>query len=260
MISSCRLNAQEILPESKDDPVRYLDVNTGLAFYHFSNKQFSDEHQNVGTHGATAYPQLTTKSCDGSSPYVALRTGSRFNNGFELSFGVSYRNYSNVITYYNRRNYVFPDSGHYYDRTDDDAKIKVVNHVLGLELAPTMRIYNTKIILGLLNVDIVMPTQHYNYASTTDYHVITKHSSYLGPNGYQPSDSLLIPKASYNFEPNISLKNKIYYSIYFGVEQEIPIKRYRYLIGAKGIYNGSTLSVIAYLGVRISKPYTWHKN
>ena len=252
------LNAQEIPPTTNSDAVNYVDVNVGLGFYHFDSKAFNKEYQNVGSNGATAYPQLTSNSYNGNTPYVALRLGSKLNNGFELSFGASYRNYSHLLTYYNRRNYTVPDSGYYYDRTDDKSIIKIVNHVFGFEFSPTLRIFNTKIILGLVNVDFVLPSQHINYSRTIDYRVITKHRSYLGPNGYEPVDSLLIPKASYDFDSHISLRNKVYYSIYLGIEQEVPIKRYRYLIGVKGILSGfTTLSFVAYLGIRLSKPYTW---
>lgn len=230
----------------------------GLGAYHFNSKKFNEEHQHVGNNGATAYPQIESHSYNGNTPYVALRYGSRMNRGFELSIGASYRQSSQIVTYYNQRNYVIPDSGFYYDRTDDKAIIKVVNHVMGLEFSPTFRFFNTKLILGLINIDFVLPSQHINYSETTDYRVITKHRSYLGANGYERSDSLLIPKVSYDFRSPISLKNNLYYSIYLGVEQEIPIKRYRYLMGVKGILSGfTTLSFVAYVGIRISKPYTW---
>lgn len=157
--------------------------------------------------------------------------------------------YNYDVTYYDKQ--IHQISGSLYGRTISESKSSIINNTFRLEFCPTFKIYNTKLVFGILNLDYVKPKQKTIESNRTEYNFIPKYNSYV--------DSITVEKSSGNFTPPLNLHGKLHVAWSIGIEQEVPIKKYRYLIGVKGVYAYSVFTFITYLGIRISKPYTWKK-
>lgn len=225
-----------------------LDIKAGATSYLFLPKQFNDDRYLFGSHGAVDYPRIQALRHKGESPFVMINGASRISNAFEVSYGLSYMYYVNDASFQDKTVSKIQNSD-FYLKTDHSADVRVTNHLTCLSVAPVFRIFNTKIEIGVLNLGYV----NYSTKILSQYYqqveAIPKHNSYL--------DSIVIVKESQPVEPDLKLKNRFHFSFSLGVEQEIPIKKYRYLVGVKGMLSGDVLAAIAYVGIRFSKPYSW---
>ena len=102
--------------------------------------------------------------------------------------------------------------------------------------------------LGLVNLNYVHLSQRVLYGQSDRYEVIPKHNSYL--------DSVVAIAGKSDYNPDLKLVDKLNLSFSLGMEQEIPIQRYRYLVGIKGVYSRSVFMGLVYVGIRFSKPYS----
>ncbi len=226
--------------------VTCLDVKAGFSAYHYLAKSYNTAHASV-SHGSTTYPQ-NTEDHKGISPYIGINGASRFNLTFELLYGLSYMFYANNVYSNSISDYGAPGNI-YYNRIVYSSASTIQNHVFRFSCAPVVRIYNTKIEIGLVNLDYVHLTQRMLYGQSDMYQVIPKHNSYL--------DSVVTAAGSNSYNPDLKLVDKLNLSFSLGMEQEIPIRKYRYLVGIKGVYSRSVVMGLVYVGVRFSKPYTW---
>ena len=235
---------EEVLPYKP--PVTCFDLKAGVNGYHYLAKNYNEAHVSV-SHGSKTYPQKT-EDHKGYSPYVSINGASRFNSAFELLYGLSYLFYTNNV-YSNFINDRSMAGNIYYNRTVNSSASTIQNHIFRFSFAPVFRIYNTKIELGVVNLDYVHPRQRMLYGQSDLYQVIPKHNSYL--------DSIVTATGSTHYDPDLKLVDKFNLSFSLGMEQEIPIRKYRYLAGIKGVYSRNVLMGLIYVGIRFSKPYDW---
>lgn len=246
-LSGFHARAQE---EQEPHPrvITCLDIKAGATDYLFLSKQFNDDRYLVGSHGAVDYPRITTVRHRGQSPFVMINGASRINNAFEVSYGLSYMYYVNEASFQDKTVSKIPNSD-FYLKTNHSADVRVTNHLTRLSVAPVFRIFNTKIEIGVLNLGYVNYSTKILSQQYQQVEAIPKYNSYL--------DSIVIAKESQPVEPDLKLKNRLHFSFSLGVEQEIPIKKYRYLVGVKGMLSGDVWAAVAYVGIRFSKPYSW---
>lgn len=243
-----RAHAQEV-PEPYNPPITCLDIKAGVTSYLFLSKKFNDDRYLPGSHGAVDYPRIQTVRHKGESPFVMINGASRISNAFEVSYGLSYMYYVNDVSFQDKTVSKIQNSD-FYLKTDHSADVRVTNHLTRLSVAPVFRIFNTKIEIGVLNLGYVNYSTKILSQQYRQVEAIPKHNSYL--------DSVVIVKESQPSDPDLKLKNRFNLSFSLGVEQEIPIKKYRYLVGVKGMLSGGeVLAGIVYIGIRFSKPYTW---
>lgn len=235
-------------PEPRERVITCLDIKAGAGSYLFLSKKFNDDHYLVGSHGAVDYPRIETVRHQGQSPFVMVNGASRINNMFEVSYGLSYMYYVNDVSFRDKTVSKIQNSD-FYLKTDHSADVRVTNHLTRLSVAPVFRIFNTKIEIGFLNLGYVNYSTKILSQQYQQVEAIPKYNSYL--------DSIVIVKESQPVQPDLKLKNRLHLSFSLGVEQEIPIKKYRYLVGVKGMLSGDVLAAMAYVGIRFSKPYTW---
>jgi hypothetical protein len=240
--------AQEETPPAYKPPITCFDIKAGATAYISLSEKFNEDHANPGSHGAMDYPQIQTKNYKGHSPYISIGGASRLSKVMELSYGLSYVNYVNEVSYQNKIQSKIPNTD-YFLRTNHIANVKLTNHLYQLSFAPVFRIFNTKIEVGVLNLGYVNYSTKILSQRYIAEEVIYKHNSNL--------DSIVVAKEAQPTKPDLELKNRFHVSFSLGLEQEIPIKKYRYLVGVKGFVSSDVLVAVAYVGIRFSKPYTW---
>lgn len=228
------------------EPVTCFDVKAGFNAYHYLAKSYNTAHASV-SHGSTTYPQRT-EDHKGFSPYIGINGATRFNLAFELLYGLSYMFYENNVYSNSIGDYGVPGNI-YYNRIVYSSASTIQNHVFRFSFAPVVRIENTKIEIGVVNLDYVHLSQRMLYGQADMYQVIPKHNSYL--------DSVVTVAGRSDYNPDLKLVDKLNLSFSLGMEQEIPIRKYRYLVGIKGVYSPrSVVMGLMYVGIRFSKRYT----
>jgi hypothetical protein len=242
-----RAQAQEEVTPAYHSAITCFDVKAGIVSYHYLAKNYNQAHASV-SHGSTTYPQKT-EDHKGYSPYIGINGASRFNPYFELLYGLSYMFYANNVYSNSISTSGIPGSV-YYNRTVNSSASTLQNHVFRFSFAPVFRFYNTKLEIGVVNLDYVHLSQRVLYGQSDKYQVIPKHNSYL--------DSVVITAGKSDYNPELKLVDKLNLSFSLGLEQEIPIQKYRYLVGFKGVYSRSVLMGLVYVGIRFSKPYRNH--
>lgn len=240
--------AQEETPPAYKPPITCFDIKVGATAYMSLSKKFNEDHANPGSHGARDYPQIQTEIYKGNSPYISIGGASRLSNFLELSYGLSYTYYANEVSYQNKTQSKIPGSD-YFLRTNHVADVRLTNHLYQLSFAPVFRIFNTKIEVGVLNLGYVNYSTKISSQQYRTEEVMYKYNS--------PLDSIVVAKESQATNPDLQLKNRFHVSFSLGLEQEIPIKKYRYLVGVKGFISSDVFVAVAYVGIRFSKPYTW---
>ncbi len=232
-----------------------------MGNYSFNGtKVMKKMNPDVGSHGSRVYPFFTAYNVSNNyTPYFSVGLGIRANRFFEFSLSGVYSyykykfNYEDVIEKYN---YQTPN----YDRTISTIDGTVTNHDIRFEFAPIVRICNTKIVFGIINIDFIQSNKKMNLGTTTEYSVISK--QHTGTDGQHSTDSIVSIKNIADYAPSFYLRDFIYFPISIGIEQEIPIKRLRYIVGLKAIYTNriNNGSIVGYVGVRLSEAYTWQKD
>lgn len=229
-------------------PVTCFDIKVGTTAYYFMPKKFNDDHYNAGNHGAIVYPQINTRNNKGYSPYISINGASRISHIFEVSYGLSYMYYVNGVSFQDKAISKIQNSD-FFLRTNQSAEVRVTNHLTRLSVAPVFRIFNTKVEIGVLNLGYLAYSTKIVSQQYKAEEVIYKYNS--------PLDSIAFAKDVQPTNPDIKLKNRLHMSFSLGIEQEIPVKKYRYLVGVKGFLSQDILVAIAYVGIRFSKPYSW---
>jgi len=253
--------------KSQDDEVYCLDVKVGASYTEIYSSAFSKRENTFGSRGNADFPYVylpfdkaSSQSSKLFAPYLNLGLGIRYNPFFELIVGFSYMQLKSDINYLDMFTENLSTSSNSYSRTETIANGKLTNNIYRITFAPVYRIFNTKLIFGILNMDISKSKTKFE-GIKTKYDVLYKQNSWGHEHQY-PQDSLITVVSSEIVQPVYKVKDRIYFPLSIGIEQEIPIKKLRYLVGVKITYahrSYAPLSGIAYIGIRIAKPYSWRE-
>lgn len=251
--------------KSQDDEVYCFDVKVGVLQTDTYSSDFSKRENTFGSRGNLNYPYVSlpydiapSQSTKLFAPYLNIGLGIRYNPYFELAVGFSYIQLKNDINYADVLTENLSTSSLNYSRYLTKASGKLTNNIYRIEFAPVYRIFNTKIIFGVLNMDISKSKTKFE-GTKIKYDVIYKQNSW-GYDQQYPEDSLVTEVSSEIIKPDYNLKDRIYFPLSIAIEQEILIKKLRYLIGVKAAYSKRSyapFSIIVYVGIRLSKIYTW---
>lgn len=251
---------------SQDDEIYCLDIKTGFFYTQTYSDDFISKENRFGSKGRVDYPYVSipqsnirNHSQTHFGPYFSANLGIRYNRFFELAVGYSFMQVNTGFTYYTLSSVYDASHKDYYYRTITIADGKLIHNISRVEFAPVFRLFNTKLIFGLLNFEIYNRKIKNLSGARTEYQVLVKKGAWNYPETY-PQDSVVTELSSTDVSPSYNLKNRYFFPLSIGVEQEIPVKKLRYLVGLKISYahrSYAPLFFYGYLGVRFSKEYTW---
>jgi hypothetical protein len=237
-----------------------IDIKLGSGTGFINAQRFHDEHNTVGSHGSIYPPEVSInrKNENQSSPFFNLGLVTRFNPFFELQANASFIQSKYDLNYYDYSEKYTPSSL-ISARSLTNANGTLISNSCSFGIAPTIRVFNTKIIFGILN--IVSSSYKTSLSGIkSDYQVTRK--AYWPSYSYQ-TDSIVLLVNQEMVQPTKVIGSNIYLPFSIGIEQEIPIKSLRYLIGVKCIGSFRSYSpfmIFGYFGIRLSKPYSWRED